>query len=135
MFNYLRITNGSLNQTFDNHLNTYYVTVDENTTELEFDYELTDNTKLTIIGNDSFKEGTNYLFLECLKDNKLMTYTFIVDKSVSEVVSKEINDYKALEVKTQSDIPYLVPKVSIVCLFFIIILFYLFFIKKRKINK
>jgi hypothetical protein len=132
MFNYFLVTNGTLNQEFDSRINTYYVTVDENTTELEFNYEKNSNFDLFIIGNDSFKEGTNYLFLEILQNNELKTYTFVVNKKSEIEVASYDDTSVTLEIPSNNiQKPYLAPLISILCLIFITFIFYLLFLKKK----
>ncbi len=132
MFFYLDVKNGILEPEFQNEIYSYYIGVDEEVKSVDFDFQVDSKTKINILGNDDLKIGDNYIFIELDKDNKLKTYTFLVNKEQTATVFNYDEPVK-LEVEPIKKENYeIVPGIVILCLSLILLLFKIIFLSKKK---
>ena len=130
MLEELEIVNGKLDLKFDKYNNIYTVEVEENIKTLEFEYKVSEGYKVSI-DNNVLNSDINYVYLNVYNDTTLNTYTFIVNKNITET-SSLIDDYKSnLFVKEEEAPTSGVISIIVSCIIFLIIVFILLFKKKK----
>ena len=130
MFNYFNIDNGFLLEKFETDKYVYHVTIEKNIKKLDFNFETRPGSKINILGNNNLSKGTNYVFLEIEYEDKLYTYTFIVEKENATAVFEENQDSYKLE----NNIPKPDYKIPLIIGYIIVILIIIkiIFIHKKK---
>lgn len=126
MIKTLDILNGNINEVFNPDIYEYEVSVDSSVSTLIFSYDIDSDYNVTIYGNDELTDGENHVYFEVSDEESVVTYTFLVNKEVTNSVfsyKEEVQDdsyfYKHKEVI-----------ISIISLVIIVLLFILIFRKK-----
>lgn len=133
MLQNLEILNGEMTPKFDKYNDIYSVSVANDVTFLELNYEVSDEYIVEVIGNQDFIEGDNNVYLEVIGENEITTYTLFVNKEKGETVSTLDFEYTPVDVvKEMPD--YVAPLISIVCFVIILCTFALLFSKKKKVK-
>lgn len=133
MLKKLEVLNGELSLTFD-PLNTIYtVNVNDDVTELQFNYETYDNDNILIIGNN-LQNSVNEVIVRVNSNEEIVDYHFTVYKN-DKIVSNDMTYLESLEIKSnKNELPsYIGPLIGVICFLLIVIMFTLLF-KKRKIK-
>lgn len=131
MINNLEITNGLLELKFDKYTYEYTVIVDSEIDHLDFLYDVSSDTAVSIRDNflDAFE---NIVYFDLIKDNSTTTYTFLVYKEEVESTSKIANFTKSLEVEKEEVVAlYKVQILSVTLFLIIIVIFSLMFHRKK----
>lgn len=127
----LKILNGNLELVFNEYTYEYTVTVDSNTTSLEFSYNLDADCYLNI-RNNNLNNLENIVYLDVYNIDKSQTYTFYVYKENSETVS-EINKFvSSLEVSKKEELSLYKVQILTVSIFLIIVILYSIIFKRKK---
>lgn len=126
MIDNLEIINGSINQMFNKDKFEYVVSVDSSVSTLIFSYDLVEDAEVTIYGNDELTDGENHVYLEVYSNDKVTTYTFVVNKET-------VNEVFNYEVSMQKEFKYKTPIIFGSCFILIVVLFCIIFKKKNKI--
>lgn len=126
MIDNLEIINGSINQMFNKDKFEYVVSVDSSVSTLIFSYDLVEDAEVTIYGNDELTDGENHVYLEVYSNDKVTTYTFVVNKET-------VNEVFNYEVSMQKEFKYKTPIIFGCCFILIVVLFCIIFKKKNKI--
>lgn len=132
MIEELNILNGKLDLEFDKYNNIYTVEVEENINKLEFTYKISEGYNISV-NNNVLDEDINYVYVNVYNDTDFNTYTFIVNKNISETTSL-IDDYKSkIFVKEEKVSKGEVIGIISGCFIILLIVFILLF-KKKKIK-
>ena len=127
----LEILNGKLSPQYDVYNNIYTISIDEDIYSLVLNYELEENAKINIIGNEDFQVGENVVYLEVYNENDKETITLYVNKKEEQKAS--VIDPNIIEkVEVTPDMPkYIAPLIGGSCFLIILITFCLLFAKRR----
>ena len=127
----LEILNGKLSPQYDVYNNIYTISIDEDIYSLVFNYELEENAKINIIGNEDFQVGENVVYLEVYNENDKETITLYVNKKEEQKAS--VIDPNIIEkVEVTPDMPkYIAPLIGGSCFLIILLFFVLLFHKKK----
>jgi hypothetical protein len=132
MFVFFDIKNGILEPEFSNNIYSYYVSVADDVTSLDLDFEMDPKTRINVIGNHDLKYGDNYVFIELEKNNIVNTYKFLVNKEETQTVfSYDEPVMLEIEDKKKETINYS-PLVITVCILMIILIYKIIFHKNKK---
>ena len=126
----LEVLNGEISPNFSSEVFNYVVNVNKDILTLVFNYDTCDNCTVTVYGNNNLTPGENHVLIE-VYDDKVTTYTLVVNKEyTSETpVFKDVNSAK--EIKDVSDKSYITPLIGTLCFFTILALFCIIFHKKK----
>ena len=127
MLNKLNVVNGSMTPSFSPKVLDYEVEVDD-AISLVLEYEAENDAPVTIYGNDNLTEGENHVLIEVF-DEKVTTYTLLVNKKVHMPVAKFENTYEKVEVPVRSEFlnDLVTPGISVICFITIAVLFSIIF--------
>ncbi len=128
----LKILNGNLDLTF-NPLNTIYtITVSSEVNSLEIEYELEENTSISVFGN-ALEYGTNEVVLTVYNDEEMESYYIYVYREEVTETMQEIENLSALNIEKKEVSEYAAPGISVICFLIILFSFVLLFKKRKKI--
>lgn len=120
------VLNGSISVPFTNVNNIYTITLEEEATNLQFSYELEDETStVEVLGNEYILNGENKVQITISSSDNLthQTYIFHLEKKSAQTTSFQTEQYTALNIPTQKEIPHLAFMVVTACLCIILLLF------------
>ena len=131
MLNSLKVLNGSLSPNFNSNIYEYEVEVDD-AISLILEYDTSDNATVTIYGNDNLTEGENHVLIEVF-DEKVITYTLLVNKKTTETVAGYDNIYEKVEVSIKDEFLHdlITPGITVICFITIVILYSIIFHKRK----
>lgn len=128
----LNVLNGSMSPKYDKYNDIYSVSIASDVDSLILDYEISKNTQVSIYGNTDFEEGKNKVILAVSTSEKTNYITLIVNKKKSEKTNAEISSQIALEGQNSNYLPSYAPYlIGASCLSIIILIFFVFYVKKR----
>lgn len=126
----LKILNGNLDLKFDKYNYEYTVHVDEDVKKLDIDYIKEENAVVEV-SNNTLNNKHSTVYITVKNGENVVVYTLYVTKNISENVSK-IDEYiYSLETNTETINTYELQFLGIGVFFAIVIVFTLFFKKKR----
>ncbi len=133
MIKKLEILNGVLDLEFNEYTYFYTLSVDSNTNALDFSYEVDDGA-LVDIRDNNLNSSENLVYLDVSKDDKVVTYTFLVYKDNLSSASSTNNLANSIEIKKTEDVSLIKVQALCISLFFIVIIIFsiMFGRKKRK---
>lgn len=128
----LKILNGELSLKFDPLNTKYTVSVASDVTELEFEYVISEEDTLYIIGND-LKDDYNEVIFTVSNEEEEMSYYLYVYKEESLEVSTDINYFSSIEAPVEEEVPELaLPLIASSCFLLILFVFTFLFRKRKK---
>ena len=131
MLNNLQVLNGSLSPDFSSNIYEYEVEVDD-AISLILEYDSQNDAPVTIYGNDNLTEGENHVLIEVF-DEKVTTYTLVVNKKTATAAANYHNTYEKVEVPIKNEFlnDLITPGISVICFITIAILFAVIFHKRK----
>lgn len=127
----LKIINGDMSLKFDSLNTIYTINLTEDADVLKFQYEISENDKISIMGND-LKAGVNEVVLTVYNDEESMSYYLYVYKEEMILANSETLSGMELNISGKEEISsYALPTISVVC-FITILLFFTLLFKKKK---
>lgn len=132
MLEELNILNGYLDLKFDKLNNIYTVRIEENITNLVFNYKVSDGYKVEILNNDNLENLSN-VYIKVYNDIEENIYTFTVYKELSNTTSLIENYKNSLNIPEDNVSTKDIYSILIGCI--IVILFFAYILlKPRKKN-
>lgn len=129
----LNVLNGKLSPKFDKFNDIYTVSIDSDVNSLNLDYEINEYEQVSIYGNMDFEEGENRVIIAVTNSEETNYITLIVNKKKSESVISELSDKTILEIENNNLPSYAPYLIGISCLSIILLIFCIFYIRKRKL--
>ena len=128
----LNILNGNMSPKYDKYNDIYSVNISSGVNSLELDYKIKENEAITVYGNLDFEAGDNKVII-AIKENEETNYvTLMGNKEAVETVSSVNDDYINLMINNDDYIPEYAPHlIAISCFSIILLIFCLFYLRKR----
>jgi hypothetical protein len=124
----LQINNGVITPEFDKYNNYYSVTIDENVTSLEFNYDYDNNSyEVKVTNNEDLVD--NKLVYVSIYDKDTLEYNTYIFKIYVEEVTSTINIEEEKTDTVESDDTNYAPLIGAVCFILIIFVYYLLFLR------